>query len=276
MELCSYGCGNVARYFFKNGRSCCSKSTSGCPFLKKVNRIKNVGRKLSAETKIKIGDSKRGKRRVFTEEWKRHLSDSAKGKIPWNKELTKEIDIRVLKQRSFGMKGKHQTEEFKEKHRERMKNFRHSDDTKMRLSKIRIDRGLSKGKNNPMFSKKHSESSKQLMSGSKSLMFLAGGNPNWRGGISCEPYCFEWNSEEFKDYIKYRDEFKCNNTNCSQKSKCLVVHHIDYNKKNCDIKNLITVCNGCNSKANFNREQWIEFYKEIIKRKYSVYSNYMS
>lgn len=31
--------------------------------------------------------------------------------------------------------------------------------------------------------------------------------------------------------------------------------------KNNDEKNLITLCNSCHAKTNFNRENWIEFFK---------------
>lgn len=38
--------------------------------------------------------------------------------------------------------------------------------------------------------------------------------------------------------------------------KQLTEHHIDYNKKNCHPKNLLTTCVACNSKLNFEREYW--------------------
>ncbi len=39
------------------------------------------------------------------------------------------------------------------------------------------------------------------------------------------------------------------------KYKCrLNIHHIDYNKNNCDEKNLISVCHSDNSKANKDRD----------------------
>lgn len=62
---------------------------------------------------------------------------------------------------------------------------------------------------------------------------------------------------------------------CSGKAKLkilfikLVVHHIDYNKKNCKPYNLITLCNSCNSRANNNRKQHEKFYKSIMEE----YSN---
>jgi len=48
----------------------------------------------------------------------------------------------------------------------------------------------------------------------------------------------------------------------------LMGHHIDYNKKNCDPSNIITVCGSCNSRANKDREYWTKFYREIMNNKY--------
>ena len=48
----------------------------------------------------------------------------------------------------------------------------------------------------------------------------------------------------------------------------LHIHHIDYNKQNCSHKNLITTCNQCNTRANFNRSYWQEFYTNLIQEIY--------
>lgn len=47
--------------------------------------------------------------------------------------------------------------------------------------------------------------------------------------------------------------------------KCLTIHHINYNKQNCKVKNLITICCGCNSVANYNRDYWFAYYTWIIE-----------
>ena len=90
-------------------------------------------------------------------------------------------------------------------------------------------------------------------------------HPMWKGGISKEPYCFEFTTD-LKEFIKQRDNYKCQNPDCRKSSNKLVPHHIDYNKKNCELNNLITLCTSCNSKANFNRERWKTYYKMLIKR----------
>jgi hypothetical protein len=95
----------------------------------------------------------------------------------------------------------------------------------------------------------------------------SGPNNNlWKGGISCEPYCQIWRDKEFKKSIKERDNYECQNPDCWEISKKLMLHHIDYNKKNCYPNNLITLCNSCNSRANFNRNYWVEFYKNIMEK----------
>lgn len=95
-------------------------------------------------------------------------------------------------------------------------------------------------------------------------------HPSWKGGISCEPYCFEWSSKEFKDYIKERDSYQCLNPDCWKISKRLSIHHIDYNKKNCEPQNLITLCVSCNSRANKNRHWHKAWYEAIINKRYGI------
>jgi len=91
---------------------------------------------------------------------------------------------------------------------------------------------------------------------------------NWKGGISCEPYCFEWSHKEFKDFIKERDNYKCLNPDCLNISNRLCVHHIDYNKKNCEPQNLITLCTSCNSRANKDRKWHTAWYQAILNKRY--------
>lgn len=87
---------------------------------------------------------------------------------------------------------------------------------------------------------------------------------NWKGGISCEPYCDAWKDKEYKNSIKERDNYKCQNPDCWGTSNRLAIHHIDYNKKNCGPDNLITLCNSCNARANHNREWHKEFYTKLM------------
>jgi hypothetical protein len=84
---------------------------------------------------------------------------------------------------------------------------------------------------------------------------------NWKGGLNSIVYPVIW-TEALKEKIRKRDNEVCQNCNKSQvlelktNKRKLHIHHIDYNKHNCSENNLITLCNVCNLKANFNREMW--------------------
>lgn len=92
-------------------------------------------------------------------------------------------------------------------------------------------------------------------------------HPNWRGGISNEPYCDVWADKEYKEDIRERDGYVCQNPECwgdIKEGEKLSIHHTDYNKKNCHPSNLITLCRSCNSRANVNRDYWKELYSGIV------------
>ena len=93
-------------------------------------------------------------------------------------------------------------------------------------------------------------------------------NPNWKGGISKEPYPFNFN-EELKKLIRKRDNYKCQLCGCPQAEniKKLTIHHIDYNKNNLDSKNLISLCFRCNSKANFQKQKWESYFITRLREK---------
>ena len=99
------------------------------------------------------------------------------------------------------------------------------------------------------------------------IRYSGPGHPFWKGGISCEPYCDIWASKEYKESIKDRDGYRCQNPRCRKNSIRLVVHHVDYNKKNCHPWNLITLCNSCNGRANRNRKWHTIFYREILLKR---------
>ena len=82
----------------------------------------------------------------------------------------------------------------------------------------------------------------------------------WRGGISFEPYSLDW-TQTLKRSIRERDRYCCQMCGLPQGDRAHDVHHIDYDKKNCDPKNLITLCHGCHTKTNFNRDYWIKFFR---------------
>ena len=93
-------------------------------------------------------------------------------------------------------------------------------------------------------------------------------HPAWKGGISCEPYCDVWQDKDYKESIKKRDGYKCLNPDCKNISCRLTLHHINYNKKDCSHKNLITLCLSCNGRANADREWHESWYLAILHRRY--------
>ena len=92
-------------------------------------------------------------------------------------------------------------------------------------------------------------------------------NPFWVDGRSREPYGQEFN-EKLKERVRARDFHQCQECLAFQKDlgRKLDVHHIDYNKKHNDPSNLISLCKGCNAKANFSREDWIKHFEEKMKK----------
>jgi hypothetical protein len=73
MRLCDYGCGQEAKYPFKNGKWCCSKNHTQCP----------TKRKESSLRMIKIRENQNS---VFNSIlYKKKKSKAMKEKEPWNK-----------------------------------------------------------------------------------------------------------------------------------------------------------------------------------------------
>lgn len=93
---------------------------------------------------------------------------------------------------------------------------------------------------------------------------------NWQGGLSLIPYGQDW-SEDLKDSIRKRDNYSCQLCYIKQEDLKikLSIHHINYQKENCDPANLISLCNNCHAKTTSgNRERWKFFFsnrkKEVI------------
>jgi hypothetical protein len=116
-------------------------------------------------------------------------------------------------------------------------------------------------KNNPMRRPEIRLITSKRMTGSS--------NPNWINGKSCEPYCIVWSDREWKYYLKYtRDGGKCWSPYCNGKYiNKLTLHHINYNKKNCNDENLITLCCSCNGKANIDRDWHESWYGLLMKKR---------
>jgi len=99
-------------------------------------------------------------------------------------------------------------------------------------------------------------------------IFYGENHPNWKGGISFESYGPEFNNS-LKDYVRGRDDYIC--AICGKptgvEGYCIPVHHIDYDKKNNDPMNLISLCESCHAKTNFNRRFWQIILAPVARRR---------
>lgn len=100
------------------------------------------------------------------------------------------------------------------------------------------------------------------------------GQKAWNKGLGKQEgrarYPSIFGNKLFRESIKKRDNYQCQNCDYTEEEHIIVtgyvlpIHHIDYNKNNCDKLNLITVCIGCNARANFNKEYWIRFFQDKL------------
>lgn len=158
------------------------------------------------------------------------------------------------------------TEETKRKMSEAQRGKHLSEDTKRKLREIslgnikclgrQVSEKTKKKMSDSHLGKYHSDKTKRKMSEAHSGM----NHWNWQGGISFEPYSIDW-SESLKGSIRQRDNYTCRL--CGKLQKNHHVHHIDYDKKNCNYGNLISLCNSCHIRTNFNRKYWIELFSKI-------------
>ncbi len=232
----------------------------------------------------------------FTEEHCNHISESHKGKEPWNKGKTGVYSEETLKQMSDSNKGRKAwnegispSDEVREKIANSLKGnipwnkgtkgamvawnkgISPSEETRQKQSashkgKPAWNKGLKmspeacannskaqKGKKmSEEFCKKNSESHK----GEKSYL--------WQGGKSFEEYPIDWRNS-LKNEIRERDNFTCQLCGKSQQEnkEKLSIHHWDYDKKNLDPSNLISLCRSCHIRTNHNRKFWISIFSKF-------------
>jgi hypothetical protein len=111
-------------------------------------------------------------------------------------------------------------------------------------------RWLSNPKHHWNYGKKYPEQSKRMLNNKL----------GYKHGNGYAPYPSEFN-KTLKRKILKRDHYICQN--CRKKGTH--VHHIDYNKDNCKIDNLITTCMKCNVKANWNIDYWYAYFTYIME-----------
>lgn len=127
-------------------------------------------------------------------------------------------------------------------------------DIKEKMSKAKIgSKGYWLGKKRPPLSKEWKEKISEKLSGNKSYL--------WKGGKSFETYSIDW-TKSLRISIRERDKYICQLCGEKQGDRAHDIHHIDYNKKNCNTDNLITLCLMCHRKTNHNRDYWIKYFNE--------------
>jgi len=122
------------------------------------------------------------------------------------------------------------------------------------------------GELNSFYGKKHSDNTK--LKWLETNRQFGDKNHRWLDGKSVELYCDVWRDKEYKKDIRNRDGNICLNPGCNGiNPHNLVIHHIDYDKRNCGPTNLITICNSCNSSANKDRHWHTAWYQAVIYRR---------
>ena len=102
----------------------------------------------------------------------------------------------------------------------------------------------------------------------KKMSLSAGGT-----GIPYEHNDYPKEFYEIKEQIRKRDNYECQNCGMTEEEHLIVfgmilhVHHIDYNKQNCNENNLVALCLQCNLRANSNRDYWKGIYNNIKENK---------
>jgi len=198
------------------------------------------GKKLTEDHKIKISKAHGGKK--HTEEHRRKNSEAQKGK-KLSEETKKKIgDFWRGKKRLFSEEHKIKIRELRIFYNRNWKGEHHTEETRKKISKAH--QGMKKPWVIPPNNKGEN-------------------NSNWQGGKSFELYGRNW-TETLKELVRKRDNYTCCLCGKPQGNIAHDVHHIDFNKKNCEPMNLITLCHDCHVKTNRKRESWIKYFQDRI------------
>jgi hypothetical protein len=198
------------------------------------------GKKFSEEAKRKMSISHKGV--IFSEEHKRKLSLSHIGK-----HHSRETKRKIIESRKNNGKEWH-SEEWKQKMRENAKinsnlGMKGKHHTERAIQKIRQAK----------IGKHHSRETKRKISIFHKTL-IREKSPNWKGGISCYYKDYTLKYRDLRNKIRERDNNTCQKCFKQQFKPKLIVHHKDFNKKNDNEDNLISVCRRCHTKIHTNRQ----------------------
>jgi len=95
----------------------------------------------------------------------------------------------------------------------------------------------------------------------------------YKDGLGRLPYTTKF-TQKLKNKIRKRDSFICQNSECKlteeehlkKYNKVLEIHHINYDKENCNEYNLITLCKNCNVNASNQRDYWYAYYTYTMEK----------
>jgi len=206
-------CGKNFEVSPSSDKKFCSRACANRYNAKRVE----VRKKLSKAKKGKTWEEIMGEEKAMKlkEKWRERMRGNklAKGNIPWNKGFGD-----YIKGERNPMYGKPRPKEVREKIRE----------TLLRKGFVPWNKGYG-----------------DYIKGPK--------NPNWRGGISEDPYPDEFN-KELKEQVRRMYGYRCAICGMTEEESIreigmrLVVHHIDFNKYNNNLSNLIPLCQKCHGR----------------------------
>jgi hypothetical protein len=267
----------------KEWRDKISKSGMGRVFSEETRKKISASHKgiiVSEATRKKQSES--SKKRFEKIEERVKISNTLKGNIPWNKGKTGVYTEETRKKISESQKGKKKpprSEEHKKNIGLSHKGKIVSEATRKKLSQAK------KGRKNPHTGIPRTiETRRKLCQANKGKILSietrkkmsdsAGrgeNNPHWRGGLSYLPYCEKFN-DDLKERVRTFFNHTCQLCGTPQNGKKLAVHHINYNKNTCcdGTKPLfIPLCfKGCHTKTNYNREYWNKYFTDMIETYY--------
>ena len=116
--------------------------------------------------------------------------------------------------------------------------------------------------------------SKECYTEGLSNFYIGKNASNWQGGKSFEEYSPLFN-QQLKEKVRVRDNFICQLCGIPELefNKRLCIHHIDYDKQNNNINNLISLCMNCHLKTNGDRNYWVIFFKKLTRKNYGTIKN---
>jgi hypothetical protein len=90
------------------------------------------------------------------------------------------------------------------------------------------------------------------------------GNENgmWNSGSSFLPYPTFW-TIELREKIRERDNYQCQLCFKKENGRKHHIHHINFDKQDCNNKNLITLCPQCHADTIKNREYWQNYLQDL-------------